>query len=55
VEEEAAQRTFLKFEGQKYAEDHKDVFIQLRERATITELYGAIRECLVLRRNTAFS
>jgi hypothetical protein len=35
---------FLKFEGQKYAEDHKDVFIQLRERTTITELYSAIRE-----------
>jgi hypothetical protein len=35
---------FLKFEGEKYAEDKKDVFIQLRERSTITELYSAIRE-----------
>lgn len=35
---------FLKFEGEKYAEEHKDVFIQLKERSTIAGLYGAIRE-----------
>jgi hypothetical protein len=35
---------FLKFEGEKYAEDHKDVFIQLKEHSTITGVYGAIRE-----------
>jgi hypothetical protein len=35
---------FLKFEGEKYAEDHKDVFIQIKERSTITQLYSAIRE-----------
>jgi hypothetical protein len=35
---------FFKFEGEKYTEDNKDVFIQLRERPTIILLYGAIRE-----------
>ena len=35
---------FLKFEGEKYADENKDVFIQLKERSTISELYGAIRE-----------
>jgi len=35
---------FLKFEGEKYAQDNKAVFIQLRERSTISELYGAILE-----------
>jgi hypothetical protein len=35
---------FLKFEGEKYAEGHRDVFIQLRERSTITELYSTIRD-----------
>jgi len=35
---------FLKFEGEKYAHEHKDVFIQLKERSTISELYSAIRE-----------
>jgi hypothetical protein len=35
---------FLKFEGEKYAEDHRDVLIQLKERSTITGLYSAIRE-----------
>jgi hypothetical protein len=28
---------------EKYAEDHKDVFIQLRERSTINLLYSAMR------------
>lgn len=35
---------FLKFEGEKYAEDHKDIFIQLKERSIISGLYGAIHE-----------
>jgi hypothetical protein len=35
---------FLKFEGEKYADDHKDVFFQLKERPTINELYSAIHE-----------
>jgi hypothetical protein len=35
---------FLKFEGEKYAEDHKDVFVQLKERSTIAAIYGAIRD-----------
>ena len=35
---------FLKFEGEKYAEDNKAVFIQLKERSTISWIYGAIRE-----------
>jgi len=35
---------FLKFEGEKYIEDKKDVFIQLRERSTINTLYSAIHE-----------
>ncbi len=35
---------FLKFEGEKYAEENKDIFIQLKERSTISELYGAIRD-----------
>jgi hypothetical protein len=35
-----------KFEGEKYAEDNKDVFIQLRERSTITLLYRAMRDVL---------
>lgn len=35
---------FLKFEGEKYAEDNKDVFIQLKERSTISGLYSAIRD-----------
>jgi hypothetical protein len=35
---------FLKFDGEKYADDNKDVFIQLKERSTIRELYDAIRE-----------
>jgi hypothetical protein len=35
---------FLKFEGEKYAEENKYVFIQLKERPTIDELYSAIRE-----------
>jgi hypothetical protein len=35
---------FLKFEGEKYAEENKSVFIQLKERSTINEIYGAIRE-----------
>jgi hypothetical protein len=35
---------FLKFEGENYAESHKEVFIQLKERSTITQLYSAIRE-----------
>jgi hypothetical protein len=35
---------FLKFDGEKYAEDHKEVFIQLKERSTITQLYSAIRD-----------
>ncbi len=35
---------FLKFEGEKYAEDNKAVFIQLKERSTIDEIYSAIRE-----------
>lgn len=35
---------FLKFEGEKYAEDHKDVFIQLKERSTIVGLYSAIHD-----------
>jgi hypothetical protein len=38
------QERFLKFEGEKYADENKDVFIQLEERSTISELYGAIRE-----------
>jgi hypothetical protein len=33
---------FLKFEGEKYAEDHKDVFTQLKERSTIFGPYSAI-------------
>lgn len=33
---------FLRFEGEKYADDHKDVFILLKERPTINELYSAI-------------
>jgi hypothetical protein len=35
---------FLKFEGEKYAEENKTVFIQLKERSTISEIYSAIRE-----------
>ena len=35
---------FLKFEGERYAEDNKAVFIQLKERPTIREIYSAIRE-----------
>jgi hypothetical protein len=35
---------FLKFEGEKYAEDNKAIFIQLKERSTISEIYSAIRE-----------
>jgi hypothetical protein len=35
---------FLKFEGEKYAEDHKDVFVQLKERSIIVQIYSAIRE-----------
>ncbi|MGB9457268.1 MAG: hypothetical protein WCB12_14570 [Bryobacteraceae bacterium] len=35
---------FLRFEGEKYAEDNKAVFIQLKERSTISEIYSAIRE-----------
>ena len=35
---------FLKFEGEKYADENKGVFIQLQERSTINELYSAIRE-----------
>ena len=35
---------FLKFEGEKYADDNKAVFIQLKERSTISEIYSAIRE-----------
>jgi hypothetical protein len=35
---------FLKFEGEKYIEDKKDVFIQMRERSTINTLYSAIHE-----------
>lgn len=35
---------FLKFEGEKYAEDNKAVFFQMKERSTITELYSVIRE-----------
>jgi hypothetical protein len=34
----------LKFEGEKYADDNKHVFIQLKERSTIIEIYSAIRE-----------
>ena len=37
-------KRFLKFEGEKYAEEHKEVFIGLRERSTISQLYGAVRE-----------
>jgi len=36
--------TFLKFEGEKYAEENKDVFFGLKERPTITLLYSAIRD-----------
>lgn len=35
---------FLKFEGEKYADENKDVFFALKERSTITSLYSAIRE-----------
>jgi hypothetical protein len=35
---------FLKFEGETYAKDNKDVFVQLRERSTLSELYSAIHE-----------
>lgn len=35
---------FLKFEGEKYAEEHKDVFVGLKERSTISQLYSAVRE-----------
>jgi len=35
---------FLKFEGEKYADEHKDIFIQLKERPTINLLYSAIRD-----------
>src|SRR5208282_2336066 len=35
---------FLKFEGEKYAQENKAVFIHLRERSTISEIYSAIRE-----------
>jgi hypothetical protein len=38
------QERFLKFEGEKYADENKDVFAQLQERSTISELYGAVRE-----------
>jgi hypothetical protein len=32
------------FEGKKYAEENKDMFIQLEERSTISGLYSAIRD-----------
>lgn len=35
---------FLRFEGEKYADENKNVFIQLKERSTINEIYSAIRE-----------
>lgn len=35
---------FLKFEGEKYAAENKDVFFGLKERPTITSLYSAIRD-----------
>jgi hypothetical protein len=35
---------FLRFDGEKYADDNKDIFIQLKERSTIRELYDAIRD-----------
>jgi hypothetical protein len=33
-----------KFEGEKYADDKRDVFIQLKERSTIISIYSAIRD-----------
>jgi len=33
-----------RFEGEIYAEDHKEVFVQLRERLRITDLYRVIRD-----------
>lgn len=36
----------LKFEGEKYTEDNKDVFIQLRERPTIILLYEVTRDVI---------
>ncbi|MGA2672641.1 MAG: hypothetical protein ABSE99_05375 [Terracidiphilus sp.] len=35
---------FLKFEGEKYAEDNKEVFFQMEERSTINDLYSAIHD-----------
>ncbi len=35
---------FLKFEGEKYSDENKSVFLKLKERSTIGLLYSAIRE-----------
>ena len=35
---------FLKFEGERYAEEHKGVFFQMKERSTINDLYSAIHD-----------
>lgn len=36
-----------KFDGEKYAEDHKDVFIQLGERRRIVDLYSVARGAFI--------
>jgi hypothetical protein len=45
---------FLKFEGEKYAEDNKGVFIQLKEHSTISLIYSAIHDVFLPEEDLGF-